>query len=180
MKDSAARQAEPDLGRRPFGRAPQNEPWNQGAWLLRDRTLKALEILLDEAFRVPGTPIRFGLDGILGLLPGVGDVIAGLLSAIIPLAAWLRGIPYVTLARMVVNISVGVLLGSIPLFGDIFDIGWKTNRRNYRLLQAHVREPRRHAWSDWIFLFLCATALALVFVIPIVLLIWLVRWLLHR
>jgi len=88
--------------------------WNRGAWLFRDRTLHGLEILLDEAFRVPGTGIRFGLDGIIGLVPGLGDVLAGLLSLIIPLAAWIRGVPYVTLVRMAVNIGIGVLVARFP------------------------------------------------------------------
>src|ERR1035441_1045009 len=108
--------------------------WNRGAWILRDQTLHRLEILLDEAFVIPGTGIRFGLDGIIGLVPGLGDVLAGLLSLVIPLAAWIRGVPYITLVRMAANLGIGVLVGSIPLFGDIFDIAWKANRRNYRLL----------------------------------------------
>jgi hypothetical protein len=146
--------------------------WNRGAWLFRDRTLRRLEILLDEAFRIPGTGIRFGLDGIIGLVPGVGDVLAGLLSLIIPVAAWIRGVPYVTLARMAANIGIGVLVGSIPIFGDIFDIFWKANRRNYRLLCRHLDEPRRHTASDWLFLLLLISALALVFAIPVVLVVW--------
>jgi hypothetical protein len=108
------------------------------------RPCKGLRFLLDEAFRIPGTGIRFGLDGIIGLVPGVGDVLPGLLSLIIPLAAWIRGVPYVTLARMAANLGIGVLVGSIPLFGDIFDIFWKANRRNYLLLRRHLDEPRRH------------------------------------
>jgi hypothetical protein len=63
-------------------------------------------------------------------------VLAGLLSLIIPLAAWIRGVPYVTLVRMAANLAIGVLVGSIPLFGDIFDIAWKANRRNYRCSPA--------------------------------------------
>jgi hypothetical protein len=110
-----------------------------------------LEILLDEGFRIPGTQFRFGLDGIIGLVPGLGDVLAGLLSLIIPVAAWIRGVPYVTLVRMAANLGIGVLVGSIPIFGDIFDIAWKANRRNYRLLQRHLGEPRRHTWRDWVF-----------------------------
>ena len=151
--------------------------WNRGAWLFRDRTLHGLEILLDEAFRVPGTGIRFGLDGIIGLVPGLGDVLAGLLSLVIPLAAWIRGVPYVPLARMAANLGIGVLVGSIPLFGDIFDIAWKANRRNYRLLVRHLGEPRRHTGRDWAFLLLLAGALALVFAIPIVLVVWFLAWL---
>ncbi|MGB9406070.1 MAG: DUF4112 domain-containing protein [Terracidiphilus sp.] len=156
---------------------PGADRWNRGAWLFRDRTLHALEILLDEAFVLPGTGIRFGLDGIIGLVPGLGDILAGLLSLVIPLAAWIRGVPYITLARMGANLGISVLVGSIPLFGDIFDIAWKANRRNYRLLCRHLGEPRRHSWRDWVFLLLLATALAFVFAVPIVLVVWFLVWL---
>ena len=81
---------------------------------------------------------------------------------------------------MLFNVAVGVLVGSIPLLGDVFDIAWKTNRRNYRLLQLHLHEPRRHTWRDWGFLLLSAVALAVVFAIPVVLVVWTARWLLHR
>jgi|SRR5579863_3587306 len=179
----------------PFGRSsdrekdasPSKNPvilepdrWARGAWIFRDQTLQRLEILLDEAFRVPGTPIRFGLDGIIGLVPGLGDVLVGLLSLIIPLAAWIRGVPYVTLARMATNIGIGVLFGSVPLLGDAFDIAWKANRRNYLLLRRHLGEPHRHTWSDWMFLLLLGCALALVFAIPMVVVLWLVAWLVRH
>jgi hypothetical protein len=154
--------------------------WNRGAWLFRDKTLRGIEILLDEAFRIPGTQIRFGIDGIIGLVPGIGDVLAGILSLVIPLAAWIRGVPYVTLARMAVNIGIGVLVGTIPIFGDAFDIAWKANRRNYRLLTRHLGEPRRHTWRDWVFLSLIGLALGLVFALPVVLTLWLLAWLLRR
>jgi len=114
---------EPDL-------AMQNRR-DGGAWLFRDTTLRSLEILLDEAFRIPGTSFRFGIDGIIGLVPGLGDVLAGLFSLVIPLAAWMRGVPYVTLVRMGLNLGIGVLVGSVPLVGDIFDVAWKANRRSY-------------------------------------------------
>jgi hypothetical protein len=154
-----------------------SERWNRGAWLFRDSTLEKIEILLDEAFRVPGTQIRFGIDGIIGLVPGIGDVLGGILSLIIPIAAWIRGVPYITLVRMAVNLGIGVLVGSVPLFGDIFDIAFKPNRRNYQLLRRHLGEPRRHTGKDWTFLLLLALALALVFAVPVVLAIWLVIWL---
>jgi hypothetical protein len=157
-----------------------NERWNRGAWIFRDSTLHSLEFLLDEAFVIPGTGIRFGLDGIIGLVPGLGDVLAGLLSLVIPLAAWVRGVPYVTLARMAANLGIGVLVGSVPLLGDIFDIAWKANRRNYRLLRRHLGAPRRHTWRDWGFLLLLAGALAMVFAVPVVLVVWLVVWLAGR
>lgn len=153
--------------------------WNRGAWLFRDSTLQKLEILLDEAFRIPGTGIRFGIDGIIGLVPGLGDVLAGLLSLIIPLAAWIRGVPYVTVVRMVVNLTIGVLVGSIPILGDIFDVAWKSNRRNYRLLVRHLDEPRRHTWRDWAFLWAMVAALGMAFAVPIVLILWFLAWLSH-
>jgi hypothetical protein len=157
-----------------------SDRWNRGAWLFRDETLRKLEILLDEAFRVPGTNVRFGIDGIVGLVPGLGDVLAGLLSLVIPVAAWIRGVPYVTLARMIVNLAIGVLVGTIPIFGDIFDIAWKANRRNYRLLSRHLGEQRQHTWRDWGFLLLMGAVTAVIFAIPVVLVAWLISWLLQH
>jgi hypothetical protein len=158
----------------------QSERWSRGAWIFRDEQLRRLEILLDEAFRIPGTQIRFGIDGIIGLVPGLGDVLAGLLSLVIPVAAWIRGVPYVTLVRMTANLGIGVLIGTIPLFGDIFDIAWKPNRRNYLLLQRHLGEPRQHTWRDWAFLLFLGAVMAVVFAIPMVLVAWLLVWLLRQ
>ncbi|MGA2730123.1 MAG: DUF4112 domain-containing protein [Terracidiphilus sp.] len=169
---------DPPLTSKPVVLEP--ERWAKGAWIFRDQTLQRLEFLLDEAFRVPGTNIRFGLDGIIGLVPGLGDVVAGLLSLIIPLAAWIRGVPYVALMRMAANISIGVLVGSIPFFGDIFDIAWKANRRNYQLMRRHLGEPRRHTWRDWTFLLLLAASLGVLFAIPLVVLVWLLAWLIKQ
>jgi hypothetical protein len=171
------------LPQSPLDKAPDlaiANRWDRGAWLFRDTTLRSLEILLDEAFRVPGTSFRFGIDGIIGLVPGLGDVLAGLLSLVIPIAAWMRGVPYVTLARMGLNLGIGVLVGSIPLLGDIFDIAWKANRRNYRLLQLHLREPRRHTWRDRAFLLLMVLLLGAIFALPLVLLMWLIKWSFHH
>lgn len=157
-----------------------SDRWNRGAWIFRDETLRKVEILLDEAFPVPFTSFRFGVDGVIGLIPGLGDVLAGLLSLIIPIAAWMRGVPYVTLVRMAVNLGIGVLVGSIPIFGDIFDIAWKANRRNYRLMQLHLAEPRQHSWRDWAFLLAIILILGSIFAIPILLFLWLVAWLISH
>jgi Domain of unknown function (DUF4112) len=86
-------------------------------------------------------------------------------------------VPYVTLVRMAANLAVDVLVGSIPLFGDIFDIAWKANRRNYLLMQRHLGEPRRHTWRDWVFLLGIALCLALVIAIPVALAVWCIAWL---
>ena len=151
--------------------------WDRGAWIFRNQTLERLEFLLDEAVRIPGTRFRIGLDGFIGLVPGLGDVLAGLLSLVIPLAAWVRGVPYVTLFRMTVNLAIGVLVGTVPILGDAFDIVWKPNRRNYRLLTLHLGEPRRHTWRDWAFLAGLAAGLATVFALPILLVGWAFVWL---
>jgi len=160
--------------------APSSGRWERGAWLFHNRTLHALEILLDEAFRIPGTSIRFGLDGMIGLVPGLGDALAGVLSLVIPLAAWVRGVPYITLARMAVNLAIGVLVGTIPLFGDAFDIAWKANRRNYLLFRRHLGAPRHHTWRDWGFLLLLATGLLLVLAVPVALTVWIAAWLIRH
>ena len=154
--------------------------WRFGAWLFRNETLAELEFLLDEAFRLPGTGIRFGFDGIVGLIPGIGDVLGGLLSLLIPIAAWTRGIPKVALLRMSVNLAIGVLAGSVPLIGDAFDILWKPNRRNLRLLRRHIGQPRRHTWRDWAFLTVLGLCLGAIFALPLVVLVWLIVWLWHH
>jgi hypothetical protein len=146
-----------------------------GDRIFRDENLDLLSRVLDSWFRIPGTSIRFGIDGIIGLVPGVGDILAGLASCIIILAAWARGAAYVTIARMLVNLALDVIIGTVPLFGDIFDIAWKANRRNYTLLMRHLEHPRRHQWRDWFFLAGVALAAAAIFTVPILF----VAWLLH-
>ena len=107
-------------------------------------------------------------------------MLAGLFSLVIPLAAWIRGAPYVTLVRMATNLGIGVLVGSIPILGDAFDVAWKVNRRNYRLLTRHVGQPRRHTWRDWAFLLVLVAVLGLVFAIPVVVILWLIFWLFRQ
>lgn len=97
--------------------------------------------LLDRAVGIPGTNIRFGLDSVLGLIPGMGDVATGALSLYIILEAARLGVPRATLVRMLGNVAVDVAGGSVPLLGDIFDVAWKSNTRNVELLQRHVGRP---------------------------------------
>ncbi len=151
---------------------PPAARWNSGGRLLGNERLLWLEILLDEAFVIPGTRIRFGIDGIFGLIPGLGDVLAGILSLLIPLAAWVRGVPYVTLVRMLTNVAIGLLVGTIPIFGDAFDIFWKANRRNYRLLTRSIDEQRRNTWRDWVFVLGLGLAITTVFALPVLLIVW--------
>lgn len=143
-----------------------------------DETLENLARLLDDAFPVPGTSLRFGIDPLLGLIPGLGDLISALFGFIIIFAAWDRGLPRVTIARMVANIVIDSGLGTLPLLGDAFDVLWKSNRRNYELLiRSSADRDRRHTWRDWAFLGALAAAVLATVALPLLLLWWLVRWL---
>ena len=103
--------------------------------------LRDLARLLDEAIRIPGTNIRVGLDALLGLLPGGGDVAGGLLSGLIMLQAARAGAPASILARMLGNVLLDVAVGTVPLLGDLFDVAWRANTRNVRLLDAWRERP---------------------------------------
>ena len=95
--------------------------------------------IMDDQFIIPGTNIRFGLDSILGLLPGMGDAITSAISLLIVHHAWQTGASPILLGRMLANIGVDFLLGAVPLVGDAFDLAWKANRKNARLLEQHLR-----------------------------------------
>lgn len=112
--------------------------------------------LLDQAFRVPGTSWRFGLDPLLGLVPGAGDLISAAIGAYGILLAAQLGAPSSLMARMALNLFVDTAIGSIPIAGDLFDFGFKANMRNRILLERWVAEPRRtrrtsRAWLALIF-----------------------------
>jgi len=101
---------------------------------------RTLSRLLDRQFRVPGTSIRFGLDPLLGLLPVGGDVIGALSSGYILYVGWRSGAPGALLGRMLANVAVDTVVGSIPVLGDLFDAGWKANVRNVALLEEWLGE----------------------------------------
>ena len=148
--------------------------------LFSDENLDFFAHLLDDWFRIPFTPIRVGLDGLIGLIPGLGDVLAGIASFVLVFAAWIRGVPYITLVRMMLNIAIEVLIGSIPLFGDIFDIAWKANRRNYKLMVRHLRQPHQHTWKDYAFLGSLLAGVLAILAIPIIVLLLILLWIAHR
>ena len=151
----------------------------RGGKLFDDENLDILSHLLDDFIKVPGTSIRFGLDGIVGLVPGIGDVLGGIASCIIILAAWMRGVPYVTVVRMVANVGIEVVVGAIPILGDAFDIAWRANRRNYALLTGSLYEPRKHTIQSWIFLIVLSMVLIGMMLLPMLLLAWLANGLMH-
>ncbi|MDX7950198.1 DUF4112 domain-containing protein [Lichenihabitans sp. Uapishka_5] len=100
--------------------------------------LRRLAWLLDAAFVVPGTKFRFGLDGIVGLAPGIGDTLMGLTSLYIVWEARKLGLPAGKLARMVANVGVETLVGSVPVVGDLFDAAFKANLRNLAIVEDHL------------------------------------------
>jgi Domain of unknown function (DUF4112) len=97
---------------------------------------RRLAHLLDDAIPIPGTSYRIGIDPLLGLVPGLGDVLGAVLSTWLLVIAWRLGAPAPLLARMGLNVAIDALAGSIPLAGDVFDAGWKANVRNLRLLEG--------------------------------------------
>jgi hypothetical protein len=118
----------------------------------RLRRLRGLGQLLDASIRIPGTQRRFGLDPLIGLLPGVGDGVGAVLSSYIIVEAARYGVPRATLLRMAGNVAIDALVGVVPLLGDLFDAGWKANLRNLALLEDHLQSPgtARRASRRWV------------------------------
>src|SRR4029077_8483024 len=143
--------------------------------LTSDEHLDYIAALLDDMFRIPGTQIRFGLDALIGWVPGVGDAMTGIASFLIVFASWRRGAKAVTLVRMIANVLLETAVGAIPVAGDVFHIVWKANRRNYRLLIREKEEPGANTGRDWMFLAVLLLSVIAAAVIPIVVLIWLRR-----
>jgi hypothetical protein len=117
------------------------QEWGSGAdFGCRQASLERLDklsTLLDIAFLVPGTNIRFGVEAILRSVPGIGDLAASALSCWVLLEAHRLGVPPLLMIRMIGNVVVEGMAGSIPIVGDLFDIGWRANRRNVRLLREY-------------------------------------------
>ena len=97
---------------------------------------------LDSAVAIPGTSFRFGLDPILGLVPGLGDLAGAVLSGYIVLAGIRMGVSHAGVLRMLGNIAIDTFVGSVPIVGDLFDAGWKSNNRNVALIERHMADPR--------------------------------------
>ena len=119
---------------------------------LQERVDRARRLsgVLDSAVTIPRTNIRIGLDPILGVIPGVGDVVPTAASAYIVAEAAALGVSRATLLRMCLNLLVDAVVGSIPLVGDAFDVVWRANDRNVRLLEARLADPtggRRDRWA---------------------------------
>lgn len=124
----------------PSAGAPNSAPLISEVVDPRIADIEALARWLDYAFALPGG-FRYGLAGFLDLIPGLGDIVDAALSLYIVIRAVQLGVPRVTLARMTFNVAIEALVGSLPLFGALFDTVFKANRRNYQLLRAHITRP---------------------------------------
>lgn len=104
--------------------------------------LRRLSFILDEAILIPGINYRIGLDPILGLLPGGGDLVSAVISSYIIFVAAKLGAPKSLLAQMVKNLAIDTVAGSIPLIGDLFDVMWKANVKNVNLLEEFLQQKQ--------------------------------------
>src|SRR4030088_1397597 len=146
-----------------------------GRQLASNEHLDYIAALLDDIFHIPGTKIRFGLDALIGWVPGIGDAMTGIASFLIVFASWRRGAKAVTLVRMIANVLLETAIGAIPVAGDVFHVIWKANRRNYRLLLREKEQPGSNTGRDWLFLAVLLLTVIAAAAIPIALLIWLLR-----
>ena len=122
--------------------------------LTSDEHLDYIAALLDDIFQIPGTKIRFGLDALIGWIPGIGDAMAGTASFLIVFASWRRGARTVTLMRMIANVLLETVVGAIPVAGDIFHVVWKANQTELSLADAgaaatgNSHRPRLGVFDD--------------------------------
>lgn len=136
------------------------------------RNVERLSRLLDSKFRIPGTDIRFGADFIIGLVPYGGDILSFLMSGALVVTMAQHGASGKLVARMLFNVLLDTVVGAVPILGDIFDLFFKANRRNYHLLREHYTEGAHTGSARGL---ITATVVALV--LMLVLLLGLVAWL---
>ena len=145
----------------------------------RLRRLRSLSHILDNAIAIPGLGYRVGLDPLMGLFPGGGDLMAGLISIYVVAEAAQLGVPAATLGRMGLNILTEILIGTIPMVGDFFDVVWKANARNVDLLERHIRNPIPSRRTDKVFAIVLIAALLLLVLGAATLSLLFVRWVLQ-
>ena len=135
--------------------------------------LRSLKNWLDEAFRVPGTELRFGWDPVIGLVPWVGDLLTAFMSGAIVLQAHKMRLPRVVQLRMLGNVAIDLVAGAIPVVGDAADFFWKSNKKNFTLLEQHAYEVRPPSPGDWLFVSAILLAILAVALVPLAVVYWL-------
>jgi uncharacterized protein DUF4112 len=131
--------------------------------------------VFDSAFRVPGTRFTFGIDPIIGLIPGIGDLASPILTVLIVWQAAAMRVPRVVLVRMVLNALIDALVGTIPVAGDLFDFAWKANDWNLALLERHAMPGTPASAADWLFVIGCVAVVVIAAALPLVVFVWLLE-----
>ncbi len=124
--------------------------------------------LMDEAFQVPGTRIRFGWDPVIGMIPWAGDVVGAIMGAVLLYHGHRMRLPAVVQARMVLNVVLDLVLGAVPVLGDVVDVFWKSTTRNLTLLERHAELEQPATWKDWAFVLSVAVLVIAVAAVPLV------------
>lgn len=129
--------------------------------------------LLDSRFRIPGTEIRFGIDPLLSLIPGFGDLASPVFAMVLITQGLVMGLPKLILVRMLINALFDAMVGAVPVAGNVADIFWRSNTINVALLERHARPGHRPASGDYFFVFTIAALFGVLVFLPVVLAIWL-------
>jgi hypothetical protein len=137
------------MSRSPIQNSAANTP-NQSQ-IASLRRLRRISHLLDNAIPIPGTKYRIGLDPILGLIPGGGDLIGSIFAGYVVFKSAQLGVPQETLIQMAANIVFDTVAGTVPVAGDLLDVTWKANVKNIELLDAHLGSPEPGKKADWLF-----------------------------
>ena len=149
------------MSRSPIQNSPTNTSNKSQAASLR--RLRRISHLLDNAIPIPGTKHRIGLDPILGLIPGGGDLVGSIFAGYVVFKSAQMGVPQETLLKMAANIVFDTVAGTVPVAGDLFDVAWKANVKNIELLDAHLGSPEQGKKADW--LFVAALLLGLILIV---------------
>jgi hypothetical protein len=135
--------------------------------------LRRWAVILDSIFRVPGTNIRFGFDALIGLVPGLGDMTAPVFTIAVLATGLKMRVPAVVQARMVLNALIDMVIGLVPVLGDLADVAWKADLRNVALLERHARPGVAPTNADYAFVLVCIGLVVLIAVVPVLFLLWL-------
>ncbi|WP_455244097.1 DUF4112 domain-containing protein [Petrachloros mirabilis] len=158
-------------------RQPLSHPEHPISDAEREAMVETAELLakvLDTTVKIPGTPLYLGLDPLLGLIPGIGDVIANLIGTVIlGLAARLQ-VPQIVITRMAVNLLINGTVGAVPVFGDLFSVWFRSHARNAVLLREAATRPSRGTHVDWLYVAGMIGGVALVLILAIALVLWVV------
>lgn len=138
----------------------------------RGARARSIAFIMDTMFKVPGTNVRFGLDPLIGLVPGLGNAVGAMVSSFVLFQSARSGIARIVLVRMAMNVLINTGVGAVPIIGDIFSVWWKSNLRNYRLYQKHAAATAASTRNDWIFVIILISLILMGLLAVLALLVW--------